>query len=165
MSHHGMGHHSGKQQVTATVPEVVTEEEKYAEAGSGEPQGRFDIRPVHDNEVFATFMADRLEYQWREDDIETLLWDVQGWVGDDYHKLYLESEGEIRADEDDTVEEAEVELLYSRNIDKFWDLQLGVRHDFEPRPQRTFAALGVQGLAPQWLEVDATAYLSEDGDV
>lgn len=147
-----------KEEVTHHTDEAI---QKYARS---DPQQNFGVQPIHDNQVFATFKADRFEYQWREDGIEILLWDVQGWIGNDYHKLYLESEGEFRLEEDN-VEEATVELLYSRNIDKFWDLQAGLRHDFEPHPERSFAAVGVQGLAPQWFEVDATAYLSDDGDV
>ncbi len=69
------------------------------------------------------------------------------------------------ADGRDKVEEAETELLYSRNIASFWDLQMGIRHDFKPDPDRTFAAFGIQGLAPYWFEMEATAYLSEDGDL
>lgn len=147
-----------KEEVTHHTDEAI---QKHARS---DPQQNFGVQPIHDNQVFATFKADRFEYQWREDGIEILLWDVQGWIGNDYHKLYLESEGEFRLEEDN-VEEATVELLYSRNIDKFWDLQAGLRHDFEPHPERSFAAVGVQGLAPQWFEVDATAYLSDDGDV
>jgi copper resistance protein B len=133
---------------------------KYADDGQQGPATNF-----HDNAVFATFRADRFEHQWREHDHEVLLWDVQGWIGNDYDKLYLKSEGEMSLDDGSRVEEAEVELLYSRNISKFWDLQLGVRQDFRPRPERTFAAVGLQGLAPYWFEIDATAYLSEDGDL
>ncbi|MHB8709687.1 MAG: copper resistance protein B, partial [Desulfuromonadales bacterium] len=147
-----------KEEVTPHADEAI---QKY---DLSDPQQNFGVQPIHDNQVFATFKADRFEHQWREDGIEILLWDIQGWIGNDYHKLYLESEGEFRLD-DDNVEEATVELLYSRNIDKFWDLQAGLRHDFEPHPERSFAAVGVQGLAPQWFEVDATAYLSDDGDV
>jgi len=138
---------------------------KYAEDAQDGPQRNFGVQPIHDNQVFATFKADRFEHQWREHGAEIFLWDVEGWIGNDYDKLYLESEGEVLLDDGDEVEEAMVELLYSRNIAKFWDLQAGLRHDFEPRPDRTFLALGVQGLAPQWFEVDATAYLSEDGDL
>jgi copper resistance protein B len=138
---------------------------KYADDGQQGPATNFGRQPVHDNAVFATFRADRFEHQWREHDHEVLLWDVQGWIGNDYDKLYLKSEGEMSLDDGSRVEEAEVELLYSRNISKFWDLQLGVRQDFRPRPERTFAAVGLQGLAPYWFEIDATAYLSEDGDL
>lgn len=148
-----------------TDPQVGESIQKYAEDGQAGPQRNFGVQPIHDNQVFATFKADRLEHQWREHGVETLLWDVQGWLGNDYNKLYLKSEGEVMLEEGTKVEEAEVELLYSRNITKFWDLQAGIRHDFEPQPERTFLALGVQGLAPYRFEVDATAYLSEDGDI
>lgn len=148
-----------------TEPTVGEPIQKYAVDGEEGPQQNFGVQPIHDNQVFATFKADRFEHQWREDGVEVLLWDVQGWIGSDYNKLYLESEGEVRLDGDDRIEGADLELLYSRNIDKFWDLQAGIRHDFEPDPERSFLAFGVQGLAPQWFEIDATAYLSEDGDV
>ncbi len=151
-------------EVPSTPPEGK-EIRKYAEDGQEGAQQNFGVQTVHDNQVFATFKADRFEHQWREHNVEVFLWDVVSWVGDDYHKLYLKSEGEVLLDDGSKVEEAKVELLYSLNITKFWDLQVGIRHDFEPRPQRTFAALGMQGLAPYWFEIDATAYLSEEGDL
>ena len=122
----------------------------------------FGRQPVHDNQIFYVFRADRLEHHWRDNE-DILLWDVEAWIGSDYNKLYIETEGEKVTDGD--VEEATLELFYNRSIHPFWDVQLGVRHDFEPRPTRTFAAFGVQGLARYWFEVDATAYVSEDGDV
>ena len=93
-----------------------------------------------------------------------MLWDVQAWVGADYNKLWFKSEGTWLIDEE-KCEEAQTELFYSRSIATFWDLQIGIRHDFKSDPDRTFAAFGVQGLAPLWFEVEATAYISEDGDV
>lgn len=134
-------------------------------AAEGEPKGNFGRQPVHDDQIFATFMADRFEHQWREHDVELFLWDVQGWIGEDYNKLYLKSEGELLLEDGSSLEEANLELLYSRALSKFWDVQFGLRQDFRPRPQRTFAAMGIQGLAPYWFEVDATAYVSEDGDL
>lgn len=139
--------------------------QKYAEHGQDGPQQNFGVQPIHDNQIFATFKADRFEHQWREHSEEIFLWDVEGWIGEDYNKLYIESEGEVFLDDGKQVEEAMVELLYSRNIAKFWDLQAGIRFDFKPDPERTFAALGLQGLAPYWFEIDATAYLSDDGDI
>jgi copper resistance protein B len=126
-------------------------------------QKNFGVQFVHDNQIFAVLRADRLEYRTGEGK-ENLLWDVQAWVGADYNKLWFKSDGTWLFDED-KYEAAEAELLYSRNIATFWDLQAGVRHDFKPDPDRTFAALGFQGLAPYWFEVEATAYLSEDGDL
>jgi copper resistance protein B len=77
--------------------------------------------------------------------------------------LFLESKGNYSID-DEEIDEAGGELLYGRTIASYWDLRAGIRHDFRPDPDRTFAALGVQGMAPYWFEVEATAYLSEDGD-
>lgn len=122
----------------------------------------FGGQVVHDNDIFAILRADRFEHRWKDGD-DVFLWDVDAWIGGDFHKLYFKSEGEML--DDGEVEEAGAELFYNRTISTFWDLQIGLRHDFEPRPTRTFAAFGVQGLAPYWFEVDATAYISDDGDV
>lgn len=145
-------------------PPAGKEIRKYAEDAQEGAQENFGVQPVHDNMLFATFRADRFEHQWREHGEEIVLWDVAGWFGADYNKLWLESEGEYSVDEE-KVEGAEVELFYGRSIASFWDLRFGLRHDFEPDPERTFAVAGIQGLAPQWFEVEANAYLSEDGDV
>src|SRR3546814_1034506 len=39
------------------------------------------------------------------------------------------------------------------------------RHDFRTGPDRSYAVLGVQGLAPYWFEVDGALFLSDKGDV
>ena len=146
-----------------TDPEVGPPVQKHAQDAQQGAQRNFGVQFVHDNEVFAVFRADRLEYQTREGK-DLMLWDVQAWVGGDYNKLWFKSEGTWLIDEE-KFEEAQTELFYSRNIASFWDAQIGIRHDFKPDPDRTFAAFGVQGLAPLWFEVEATAYVSEDGDV
>ncbi len=146
-----------------THPEEGEAIRKYADDAQSGAQENFGVKPVHDNEVFAVFSADRLENQTGEGK-DLILWDVQAWVGTDYNKLWFKSEGTWLIDEEE-FEEAQTELFYSRNIASFWDAQIGIRHDFKPDPDRTFAAFGVQGMAPLWFEVEATAYVSEDGDV
>lgn len=153
----------------ADYPEVDTHPEKgeairkYADDAQSGAQENFGRKPAHDNEIFAVFSGDRLEYQTGEGK-DLLLWDLQAWVGEDYNKLWFKSEGTWLIDEE-KFEEVQTELFYSRNIASFWDAKVGIRYDFKPDPDRTFAAFGVQGLAPLWFEVDATAYVSEDGDV
>ena len=88
--------------------------------------------------------------------------DAEGWVGGDYHKLWFKSEGDMARGH---TEEAEIQALYARAIAPFWNLQMGVRHDIQPSPSRTFAVLGIEGLAPLWFEVDAASFVSTDGDV
>lgn len=107
-------------------------------------------------------MGDRLEWQDTGGD-GSLLWDVQGWYGGDINKLYIKTEGEFSI-EDDEVEDAEIQALWSRAIAPFWDVQAGVRYDLEPKG-RTHAVLGIQGLAPYWFEIDAAAFLSTNGDL
>jgi len=42
-------------------------------------------------------------------------------------------------------------------------VQGGVAHDFGEGPSRSWATFGVQGLAPYWFEVEALAYVGEQG--
>lgn len=107
--------------------------------------------------------GDRLEYQSNEGD-PVFLWDAQGWYGGDRNRLWLKTEGEYDFDADE-VEEAEVQALWSRPVSRFFDLQAGVRHDFAPGDDRTFAVAGVQGLLPYLFEIDAALFVSDDGDV
>lgn len=107
--------------------------------------------------------ADRLEYQ-SNDSEPLLVWDTQAWFGGDMNRIWFKSEGEYSFD-DNAVEEFEIEALYSRPITRYFDLQAGLRQDFDPDWATTYGVVGVQGLAPYWFEVDAATYLSDDGDV
>ena len=90
-------------------------------------------------------------------------WDGEGWLGGDIDRLVIKSEGEGLFGEG--VEAAEVQALYSRAIDPYFNIQLGVRHDFQPTPSRTYATVGIEGLAPYWFEVEGALFLSDKGDV
>jgi len=145
-------------------PVVVKGMQKYAIDGHTGAQQHFNNMAVHDDKIFATLNMQRLEYHWLDDGDQALVWDLQGWIGNNYHKIYLKSEGEALMNPGHEIEEFTLELLYSRNVHRFWDVQLGVRHDFDPAPERSFFVVGIQGLAPQWIELEAIAYVSEDGD-
>jgi len=107
-------------------------------------------------------MLDRLEWQATKGE-DNLLWDANLWLGGDTDKLWIKSEGEI--EEGGTVEEAEVQALWSRAIGPWFDLQAGIRQDIRPQPERTHLVLGLQGLAPYFFDLDAAAFLSHKGDV
>jgi len=81
--------------------------------------------------------------------------------GGDINRLTLKTHGEGRLNH--RLEKAEVQALYARALGPYFDLQAGLRQDFRPRPQRTYAALGVEGLAPYLFEVGATAFISDQG--
>lgn len=98
-----------------------------------------------------------------DDESETYAWHVQGWYGGDVHRFWWKSEGEGAFGEE--IEHAELQLLYSRAVTPYFDLQAGVRQSSLDGEDRTDLVLGVQGLAPYWFEVGAAAFVSTEGDV
>lgn len=88
-------------------------------------------------------------------------WDLDGWLGGDYDKLWLKSEGE---NADSVTEKAEFWALYSRNVARYWDVQGGIRHDTQPQ-STSYAVAGIHGVAPYHFETEAHLFLSDDGDV
>lgn len=120
-------------------------------------------KPIHDAKVHTFVLIDRLEYG----DVEgtnNYLWDAQGWIGGDINKFWLKTEGEGPM-HGGSPEGTEFQALYNRAISPFWNAQAGLRYDVNPDPDRGFAVLGLQGLAPYWLETDLALFVSEDGDI
>jgi copper resistance protein B len=111
--------------------------------------------PVMDREPFAFFLLDRFEYQAKKGS-DSRVWDAQGWFGGDYNKLWLKSEGQSVGGR---TEEADVQVLYARRIAPFWHLQGGVRSETRPGPTQNYGVLAIQGLAPYWMNVEASAFL------
>lgn len=106
--------------------------------------------------------VDASDLDWLTSDEGTLItWDGYAWIGGDDVKLRLEAEGDSV---DGDVEQAELRAFISWNVSEFWDVQAGLRHDFEPS-DLTWMAVGVHGLAPYFFETDAHVFVSEDGDV
>ncbi len=90
-------------------------------------------------------------------------WEGEAWYGGDRNRLVLKTSGEGTVGGD--LESAELQALWSRPIGPYFDVQAGIRHDFEPGPSRTYAVFGVEGLAPYWFELEAAAFVSNKGDV
>ena len=87
---------------------------------------------------------------------------AEGWYGGDIDKLWLKTE--IEGEYGRKPEQAEFQVLWSHAIDPWFNLQTGVRLDARP-DTRGHLVLGVEGLAPYWIEVDAAAFLSDKGDI
>lgn len=117
-----------------------------------------DVRghTVHDSGLNYVVTLDRIEWQAGGN----AAWNSSSWVGGDRNRMWLRSEGHT---EDGRLEAADVQVLYGRAVARWWDVVAGVRQDFRPGPARTWAAFGIQGLAPYWFEVAATAYVGGDG--
>ncbi|WP_204101983.1 MULTISPECIES: copper resistance protein B [Spirulina sp. CCY15215] len=122
--------------------------------------------PIHDSQTFWLILVDELEYRLNDEE-DTFNWDVLGWVGGDYERLWIKTEGDIGLDSGDG--EAELQLLYGKLISPFWDLQAGVRYDqlssSDGDRGRVFGVIGVQGLTPYLFEVDAALFVSQEGDI
>lgn len=86
--------------------------------------------------------------------------DVVAWVGRERDRLWLRGEGER---EDGRTEEAQAHVLWGRQITRWWDVVAGIRQDLEPGDAQTWAAVGVQGLAPYWFDIEATGYVGAAG--
>jgi copper resistance protein B len=114
---------------------------------------------VHDTATHYFVLFDRLEIQ-AGDGGAAASWDNRGWIGGDVDRFWFRTEGLA---EDGDFATARAHALYGRAIHRWWDIVAGVRHDFEPGPARTWAAVGVQGLAPYFFEVSAVAYVGEAG--
>jgi len=109
----------------------------------------------HDAKPLGMLLIDQLE-AFHGRDANGQSWEAQGWYGSDTNKLWVRTEGERGGGR---LEDGDVEAFWSHAVAAFWDSQLGVRQDFDTGPKRTWAAFGVQGLAPYWFELEATGYV------
>lgn len=89
-------------------------------------------------------------------------WEGEAWFGGDIDRLVIKSEGEGNFNE--RIGDVEIQALYSRAITPFWNAQIGVRHDIVPNPSRTYAVVGIEGIAPYWFDVSGQLFLSGKGD-
>ncbi len=118
------------------------------------------VRDMGGEMTTAMVLVERLEARLGAED--GYKWDVQAHYGGDLDRLVLKSEGE--GEFGGELEDAEVQALWSHAIGPWFDLQAGARLDLEPET-RSHLVLGVQGLAPYMWHVDATAFLSDRGDL
>jgi len=118
--------------------------------------------PMGGHQPYWLFMGDRIE-TGLSNDVDSYVWDVQGWYGGNHNRAVFKSEGE--GEQWDSPEDAELQLLYSRLFAPFWEWQIGVRQVFSPDPDRTYAVLGLQGVMPYEFEWDSALFISEEGKV
>lgn len=149
--------------IEPAIPAGMTLEEVFEYAESP-PPGDFP-EPVPDDKPYIFTIFEQLEY--RVPTADQLGWEAQGWIGGDFDKFWWKNEGEAVFDGPNEGE-TETDLLYSRLITPFWNLQAGVQYanewhkgDYE---DRWSGVVALQGLAPYKFELDNSLYLSEDGD-
>ncbi|MGY2737269.1 copper resistance protein B [Sphingomonas sp. UYP23] len=124
--------------------------------------GRAALMRQEGGQNFYQVMFNLAEFQARQGH-DGYRWDGEAWFGGDINRLWLKTEGDGAFRQG--VENAEVQALYSRAIGPYFNLQAGVRHDFQPSPTRTYATVGFEGLAPYMFEVNGALFLSNKGDL
>lgn len=115
------------------------------------------------NQIFLHGMLDQFESRTNGPNNE-LRWDGEAWLGTDMNRLWLKSEG---FSDNSSVSDGDHELLYDRPIPRmrYFDAQAGVRADIDSGPERTWVALGVEGLAPFFFQFAPTLYIRNGGNV
>ena len=159
-----------------TTSSAAAAESTDEHAGQGATQPRTPVPPITDADRAAAFpdvarhadpddavhffvLFDQLEWQGGESG-NGVRWDSRGWIGRDLNRLWFRAEGEADAGRPG---DAEVHLFYGRAFARWWDVVVGLRQDLRPGPAQSWLAVGVQGLAPYWFDVEATAYLGAGG--
>lgn len=128
----------------------------HAQAQDAEIPVGLPAHPMLEDPFNRSLLFDELEMH----ESDELAWDATFWAGRSFDKLAVRTEGETSGGD---TERAELELLWAHSVARWWDVVAGARADFEPGPTESWAAFGVQGLAPHRFELEATAYVGDGG--
>jgi len=127
--------------------------------------------PVMDRMNRLFVLVDILEYRPKTSGGESTSdyrWDVEGWYGGDYNRVWFKSEGQrgtaFKADY-----HVDFQLLYGRFIQKYYDFQIGPRVEtqmFRGRNvTRGLASIGIEGLVPYSYDLEANVFIDQNGAV
>lgn len=130
-----------------------------ADYSDGYRDGAMQTMDMADSASLAMVMLDQLEYA-HSSHANSVFFDGEAWYGKDFDKLWLKAEGKSSRGR---LSDLRTEGSWDHAIATYWSTQLGVRHDSGVGPARTWAALGVQGLAPYWFDTEVTIYVGEGG--
>jgi copper resistance protein B len=123
--------------------------------------------PTADSANYSFLVTELLEYR-ESRAAGAVRWDIYGWYGGDVNRLWVKTEG-LQDVSGPGGGEQEGQLLYGRLISPFFDLQAGIRFANRsgpgPNQSRTYAALGVQGVAPYRYSLEPTLFISQDGKI
>ncbi len=125
----------------------------------GVPLGTF---AAMDPSITSYTLIDRLEYE-ANTEVQLMKWEMNHWSGTDTDKFYIKSEGDY-AQSQGILGTGDLQMLYSRAISDYWDVQIGARRGFEPE-QAYSGVLSLQGLAPQFIEVELESFYNQYGNI
>lgn len=110
---------------------------------------------MNDDPIRATLTADRFEThigQW-----DTVVWDVSAYIGNDLNRAYVYTEGSADSD----ASESQNELVYSRAVAPFWDIQVGAEIDHAENETVGWGIIALQGLVPYYFETRTRIMISD----
>jgi copper resistance protein B len=166
--HHGSLQNPGPQSPAAPMPDDQDAASEAAHVPPDPPRHSMGDMPYREMAVMmqmddrghtGTLLFDQLERRNTAAG-NAAVWGVEGWYGGDTNKVWLRSEGERVGGR---TQNARAELSWDHAFARWWSVQTGGRQDFGTGPGRTWAAIGVQGLAPYWFNTEATFYVGEQG--
>lgn len=119
-----------------------------------------------DRAVRTLVRTDLLEYSTSESG-SGLDIDAVGWIGGDFNRLWLRAEGAQPTSWRDG--DWQLDAYYGRLVSPFWTALMGARVDTRVvgarRMTRGLVAIGLEGLAPYWFEMEPTLLVSQAGDI
>lgn len=124
-----------------------------------------DIHDHHREHGGQIYQATAIKNAWIVDDDGrgSASTELKTWVGSDKNKIFIQAHVE-KAESEKT--QTETKLLYSRNVADFWDVQTGVRYQYQPEQEyaqnQWDAVLGLHGLAPYFFETEAYIYAGQN---
>lgn len=142
------------------MPPAAAGDARSPDYSDGYRYGAMTGMDMHDDPALGMLLLDRLEYVHARSGGNAAAIDGEAWYGRNLDKLWLKFEGEHA---DGRWQDLRSEALWAHAIAPFWDTQLGVRHDSGLGPGRSWAAFGIEGLAPYWFETQATFYVGQGG--
>ena len=119
----------------------------------------FAVSDLRAEDRFWLTRADRIEYHTND---EITLWELQGWYGGDLHKFWWKAEGDAGGGASD---ETSFQFLYSRAITAYFDFQIGAAYEDHITDDDLALVVGIEGLMPYNVEIDAATFLTDHGDV
>lgn len=115
---------------------------------------------MNDDPLLSMLKMDKLEILDNAEN--TIKWDGSIWIGYDLDKISLYSEGERTSD---GLENSQNELLYTRAVLPYWNIQAGIAYDKNADRSRKWAEVALSGLAPYYFETKAAVLFNAEGNL
>ncbi|PHS76299.1 MAG: copper resistance protein [Porticoccus sp.] len=133
-------------------------------AGHAEDDWPEPVKPYRTGQI----LFDRLEITRTDNDESLIVWDMLAWYGGDRNRLYFKSEGKNERGDGEPSELESAEILASRLIAPFWEIQggVGTRGSMASGADReNYLVFSLFGTAPYRFEMDNSVTVNEDGDI